>query len=249
MEIQNKINKDVAMTKNSLILSVVFKIVAIAISIYGMSMTEMGIKMLTQFTNLSNIFACVALLISMIYDIKIYNGRVLKKPNVVYFIKYLSVISIILTFLVFLTVLAPTSTLGFWGAYTKENYGSFCVHIVLPVMAVIDFIIFDYSFETKKIYTLYAIIPPIVYLVVIVILGLGFGMRWGNGMIAPYNFLNYSSETGWFGFDLSQMSSTSIGIGVAYMIIALCLIFIGLGALLLNLISIRNNKKKINIKK
>ena len=149
MEIQNKINKDVAMTKNSLILSVVFKIVAIAISIYGMSMTEMGIKMLTQFTNLSNIFACVALLISMIYDIKIYNGSVLKNPNVVYFIKYLSVISIILTFLVFLTVLAPTSTLGFWGAYAKENYGSFCVHIVLPVMAVIDFIILDYRLETK----------------------------------------------------------------------------------------------------
>ena len=95
MEIQNKINKDVAMTKNSLILSVVFKTVAITVSIYGMSMTEMGIKMLTQFTNLSNIFACVALLISMIYDIKIYNGSVLKKPNVVYFIKYLSVISTI----------------------------------------------------------------------------------------------------------------------------------------------------------
>ena len=55
------------------------------------------------------------------------------------------------------------------------------------------------------------------------------GVRWYDTMTAPYNFLNYAAPTGWFGWDLSQMGSESLGIGVVYMIVVLLLIFIGIG--------------------
>ena len=52
-------------------------------------------------------------------------------------------------------------------------------------------------------------------------------------MLFRSNFLNYAAPTGWFGWDLSQMGSESLGIGVVYMIVVLLLIFIGIGLLYL----------------
>ena len=52
-------------------------------------------------------------------------------------------------------------------------------------------------------------------------------------MYAPYNFLNYHAETGWFGFDLSLMGWKTLGIGVFYMIVLLSIIFILIGKLFL----------------
>ena len=61
------------------------------------------------------------------------------------------------------------------------------------------------------------------------------GVRWYDTMTAPYNFLNYNVPTGWFGWDLSQMGSESLGIGVVYMIVVLLFIFIGIGLLYLTI--------------
>ena len=56
-----------------------------------------------------------------------------------------------------------------------------------------------------------------------------------------YIFFDYNAPTGWFGWDLSRMSTETLGIGVAYMIILLLLIFIGIGLLYLTI-----NKQKKN---
>ena len=60
-------------------------------------------------------------------------------------------------------------------------------------------------------------------------------------MYAPYNFLNFGAKTGWFGFDLGQIGKETLGIGVAYMIAVLVIIFIGIGMAYL---AIKNEKKK-----
>ncbi len=138
-------------------------------------------------------------------------------------------------------ILAPTSDAGFFKSYMGHHYGSLCLHMITPVLALLDFILFDYNYKSTGIHSVYAVIPPLGYVGLIIILA-STGMRWSHGMSAPYNFLNFGAEVGWFGFDLSTMNSSSLGIGVAYMIIVLVLIFIAIGRLFLLFKDLRYKK-------
>lgn len=209
-------------------LSILIKIIAIAVSVYGLYRSFGKSDYFTYFTNLSNIAIDLVLAVSLILVISN------KKPaKAWYIIKYLFTISIMLTFLIYLAVLAPTDKDGFINAYIRNYCGSLCVHFIGPVLAILDFIIFDKNFKSKKRYALYAVIPPLIYVGYVVILAQCFGFRWGDNMMAPYNFINYGAPCGWFGFDLGNINSTTLGIGTFYMIIILCAIFILLGILLL----------------
>ena len=99
------------------------------------------------------------------------------------------------------------------------------------VVYVYILLLFDRDYKAKKNHVFYAIIPPLIYVLFVVIAG-SMGLRWGN-MAAPYNFLNYKASTGWFGFDLSLLGWETLGIGVFYMIVFLSLLFIMIGKLFL----------------
>lgn len=211
------------------VLPAILKVIAIVASVYGMIRSYENLGFFTYFTNLSNIAIDLGLLVSLIYDL---TGK--EKKNGFYVVKFLLTLSITLTFLVYLCILAPTSEDGFLAAYFSNYAASFCVHFVTPVLAILDFLFFDYRYESTPVHAVYAVIPPLVYVGYVVILAQCFGVRWSDGnMMAPYNFINYGAPTGWFGFDLSQMGPYSLGIGVAYMIVALVVIFILLGLLFL----------------
>ena len=55
-------------------------------------------------------------------------------------------------------------------------------------------------------------------------------------------FGNFVAPTGWFGFDLSLMGSETLGIGVAYNIVAITILFSGIGALFLVVKDARRRK-------
>ncbi len=116
-------------------------------------------------------------------------------------------------------------------AYLADGAGSLCVHFITPILAIIDFLLFDYEYKAKNIHILYSILPPLCYVLFIVILN-KFGMMWGT-MSAPYIFLNFGAETGWFGYNPAIMGWESLGIGVFYMLIVLIIIFIILAKILL----------------
>ena len=159
-----------------------------------------------------------------------------------YIVKFMATISITLTFLIYLLVLAPTDPRGFIGAYMGNGWGSLCVHFVCPVLAILDFCLFDYPYRSGKLHVLFSIVPPLCYVGGIVALAY-MGVRWNGTMYAPYNFLNFGAKTGWFGFDLSQIGKETLGIGVAYMIAVLVIIFIGIGMAYLAIKNVRRNKK------
>jgi hypothetical protein len=117
------------------------------------------------------------------------------------------------------------------------------VHIVVPVLSIIDFLYFNNEYKPEKKHALYAMIPPFIYIIYIYALEL-LGVIWEGGMHAPYNFINYHTEVGFFGFDLSTMGWNSLGIGVFYNIIILSLIFYGIGLLLLKLKQVIEKKSK-----
>ena len=217
--------------KNSVI-SIIIKIIAIVSSIYGIIKTYFGPISFTYFTTLSNIFISIVLFIFLIKEIYcLIKGKEVDVKNYLYIIKFLATISITLTFFVFLTILAPTLEGGIVNSYLSNGAGSLCVHFITPILAIIDFLFFDKEYESKKNHSVYAIIPPLLYVLFVVIVS-SLGLRWGT-MYAPYNFLNYGSPTGWFGFDLSILGWETLGIGVFYMIVFLSLLFIFIGRLFL----------------
>lgn len=207
----------------------IIKFISVAASVYGLIRTTENALSFTYFTNLSNIFLDIVLLLFIYFDIEllISKGERDYRSNAAYIVKYMATISITLTCLIYISFLAPTNENGFIYAYLTNGAGSLCVHMVGPVLGIIDYFLFDYRYISSKKHALFATIPPLVYVVFVVILS-SCGIRWGTKH-APYNFLNFGAPTGWFGFDLSLFSYETLGIGVFYMIIALFIIFSGLG--------------------
>lgn len=211
--------------------SIIIKVIAIVSGLYGLFRTITTIDSFTYFTVLSNILIISVLLIFLIIDLKSYMNKKRRKiSNSLYIVKFFSTISITLTFLVFLFILAPSFKGGLIEAYLWCAGGSFCLHLLTPVLAICDFLAFDHNYKEGKSDEYFALIPPFVYLIFVIVLGQS-GYRWGN-MIAPYNFLNYGSQSGWFGFNPALTSETT-GIGVAYSLIILSIIFILIGKLFL----------------
>ena len=191
------------LNKKKLITSIIFKAISLIASVYGLVFTIDSIKSFTFFTTLSNVALDIVLAVFIVLDvILLTKEKDYKSKN------------------------------GLIGAYLNKYAGSLGVHLIGPVFAIADFLMFDKGFVAKKIYAIYAVIPPLCYVAFVYILA-ALGVRWYDTMTAPYNFLNYAAPTGWFGWDLSQMGSESLGIGVVYMIVVLLLIFIGIGLLYL----------------
>lgn len=216
--------------KRELRISYFIKFIAIVASVYGMIKSYSGAMFFTYFTNLSNIFIDVVLLAFLVFQMK--NRKI---SQMMYVTKFMATISITLTCFVYMLLLAPTNEAGFIGAYFSNGAGSFCVHLLNPFLAIIDFLYFDKEYCSSQKHVFYAIVPPLIYVGYVLILGQCFHVRWDEAMLAPYNFLNYGAVTGWFGFDLSLFGSTTLGIGSFYMIIVLILIFVGLGSLFLKI--------------
>ncbi|MDD6305503.1 MAG: Pr6Pr family membrane protein [Clostridiales bacterium] len=228
--------------KKEIVLGIVMKLAAIIASVYGMYKTMTDVMSFTYFTNLSNFFIDAVLLVFLVTDVilLISGGEKVYKRNWQYIIKFMATISITLTFLIYLCILAPTSSTGFLNAYLQNGAGSLCVHFITPVLAILDFLMFDYRYHSTKAHIIFAVIPPLVY-VAFVVIAAGLGVRWNGIMCAPYNFLNFGAPTGWFGFDLSLMGADTLGIGVGYMILVLLGIFIGIGE---GYLALKNRRQK-----
>ncbi|MBR0393357.1 MAG: Pr6Pr family membrane protein [Oscillospiraceae bacterium] len=168
----------------------------------------------TFFTLLSNIYVAAVVLMQLLSGGRKY--RVLK---------YSAAVSICITFLVYLFVLAPMMPGGILAGYRQDHYSSLCLHLITPALTIADFFLNDADGVWEKKHVFAALIPPALYLVFILVLG-KLGVRWGAGrMIAPYLFLNYEAPAGWFGFIPQTANYTTLGIGVFYCILALLLLF------------------------
>lgn len=238
--------------------------IAIVASVYGMAASWQGWMTFTYFTNLSNLTICVALAGSLSLDtVAFMRARTSadsaaqqdsaaqpasvattststawldSKSNSWYIFKFMMTIAIAVTFTLYLCFLAPTNKLGFVGAYLTNGCSSLCVHAIAPLLAIVDFVLFDYRFRSSSAHIYFATIPPLAYVAYAAMLSEFAGVRWGvHAMRAPYNFLNYGAPAGWFGFAPQTFNATTLGVGVAYLLIIFTLIFIGVGRVFLAL--------------
>lgn len=211
------------------------KIALIIVGIIGISLTLsnggfMGsLSSLLFFTIQSNITIVLITLIFLIADIiELKSGKTFIN-NQWLIVKFLFTVAITITFLVFFGLLAPTMPISYLASFSNLS-----VHMIVPLLALIDFFVYDHRIVLKRANPLFGIAMPLYYLAFALILSFS-GVTFGGDAIVPYFFLDYE-KFGWFSF--------KDGMGVFYWIIILMAAMTGLSFLMAYIAKVIDRKTK-----
>lgn len=197
------------------ITSLVLKSIVVLAAFTGVIMHVVAdYKALLFFTTQSNVWIAAVCLVGIVF-------MLLKKPlqKWMFTVKLVFTVSITLTGVVYCTMLAPFLPNAF-------AFGSTLLHVVVPIVSVADFFVYDCQVTYKKWECTVVTVPPFYYLI---FAGIGYALKWDfgyGGQTYPYFFLNWGSPAGAFGF-----SDQSPYIGVVYYVLILLVFVVGVGAL------------------
>ncbi len=150
---------------------------------------------LMYFTGLSNIWMGIAVLLLLIASTtKVFSTDKWKKG--LYVVRYVFVVSITITCLVYCTLLAPFAEQQNFRPWTFSNI---LTHVITPIFSVADFFLDEYKFKITKEHVIFTAIPLAVYFAFAGTLNI-FDVDFGRGDTYPYFFLNLKSPAGVFGF-------------------------------------------------
>ena len=164
------------------------------------------------FTHQSNVWIAVT---CMAIAVLTLSGK--NVPDWLYRARYVFVIAISVTCLIFCFTLAPFADYNVWGYYSVLN------HVVVPVLSVADFCIDKQDISLAKKDTWLCFLPPLAYFAFVMPLVLC-GVDFGKGEPYPYHFFNFHTEAGLFGF----VDSKPAQFGSVYWFILIFLIILGL---------------------
>ena len=176
-----------------------------------------------HFTNLSN-YLCIGVMFAELTQTikKKEDSHVTTAPKT----KFIGVLAILLTFLVFNVMLAPTREIEL-----NFKVNSVLFHIILPIMYILDWFLFYERRQVKWQYPLLSIVFPLAYVIFIYIRAWILEFDASVPYIYPYFFLNLDTQ----------------GIaGVGKWIVILLLGFITIGFAFFGLDRIKLEKKKSN---
>ena len=184
------------------------------------------------FTVQSNIFIIVMSLLFLVNDVMLLVNKKSFVNQTLLLIKYVATVAITITFIVFFTLLAPLM-----GVDYLLSFNNFSLHAIVPILAIIDFILFDTDINLTYKNSLLATIAPISY-VIFVYIGAILKLRYGENLYYPYFFLDFEKN----GFFFEK------GFGIIPWIIILLAGICGLGFLYCLIIKLRqkslSNEKK-----
>ena len=175
------------------------------------------------FTVQSNIFIIVMSLLFLVNDVMLLVNKKSFVNQTLLLIKYVATVAITITFIVFFTLLAPLM-----GVDYLLSFNNFSLHAIVPILAIVDFILFDTDINLTYKNSLLATIAPISY-VVFVYIGAIFKLRYGENLYYPYFFLDFEKN----GFFFEK------GFGIIPWIIILLAGICGLGFLYCLIIKLR----------
>ena len=210
--------------------SLILKAVVIISAIVGTIMSYLGKHdgfmagktIFMFFTIQSNILIALISVIGLCIMQKGFNSGTATAANSArawYIFKFVGTVSITLTGVVFVVVLAPTLGIKAW------NFQNILTHVVVPAAAIADFFVMSGIVTVKKINILFVTIPPIIYAIYA---GIGFVKGWnfieGHDLNYPYFFLNWGSPAGAWGF-----SNELPFMGCAWWILAILVFLLAIG--------------------
>ena len=197
-----------------------------------------GNTLILYFTNQSNIWiAIVSLLLAVFQIIGLKKGSY-SFDKKVYLIQQVFTVSISLTCIVYCFVLVPSFLAVDSDLFNPFALTQMLLHVVTPVLAIIDFILSCRGVKFKNVDCLWSAIPPLYYLGFSAV---GFVLNWNFGMgnNFPYFFLNYNSPAGIFGFS----SVMPYFMGSFYWIILLVILVLGMSLAYLKIVNSFNKDK------
>lgn len=222
------------------IIKILIKIALVVVGVLGIVLTAQstdfmgGGSVFFFFTVQSNIFIMLMALIFLINEVELLISKKNYINQVFLHIKYVATIAIAITFIVFFTMLAPLMGVDYLLSF--KNYS---LHAIVPILAIVDFFLFDKDIQLTYKSSLLATIPPVCY-VVFVYVGAIFKIQYAKNLYYPYFFLNI--DTNGFFFEKGTM-------GIIPWIIILLGFIIGLGCLYCLFMKLRqkeSNKKSPN---
>lgn len=192
--------------------------IGLAFTISADDFTGRGTTFL-YFTTQSNIWiGSTCLLFAVLMIIGLRSKKSLLK-NWMFTLKFIFTVAITLTFLVMALLLTPDMIASGHGDFFFTP-GNIFPHYVTPILAVIDFLLFDTVWKNRWTHSILAAIMPVYYLIFAFICSIN-GVVFTGGENVPYFFLNYD-RLSWFRF-------TSKGPGVFWWIMILSIFVIGMG--------------------
>ena len=164
-------NKSKISLKISLIINILISIMTIIASIimftgfkfmfaYDTVLESTRIGMLRFFTVQSNIFMGIVSLIFAIKEIKLLKGDIEEISIKDYVIKLMATTAVGLTFLTVFAYLGPISKDGIPSLLMNSNL---FFHLLIPVISMLNFAIFERTNKIKFKYTFISIIPTLLY--------------------------------------------------------------------------------------
>ena len=204
------------------ITKILIKAALIIIGVLGIVLTALstafmgGASVFFFFTVQSNIFIMLMALIFLIDEVVVLITNRSFINQTLLHIKYVATVAITVTFLVFFTMLAPLMGMDY-----LLSFKNFSLHAIVPILAIVDFFLFDKDIKLTYKSSLLATISPICY-VIFVYIGAIFKLEYSENLHYPYFFLNI--DTNGFLFEKGTM-------GIIPWIIILLGAIIGLGCL------------------
>ena len=148
-----------------------------------------------HFTNISNFLCIGVMVVALVQTIrKKEDGYVTAVPM----LKFIGMLGILLTFLVFNIMLA-----GAEGRDPQANWrvGSLCFHVVLPIMYIVDWFLFYERKQCKWYYPVASIAFPLAYVIFLLIQAIILGFNSSiliptttTPLIYPYFFVNIETQ-------------------------------------------------------
>lgn len=217
------------MYRKNLIVQMIYRIIMCCVSAVGVLFTfgffyvgkepsDMTWEFLKYYTNISNYFVFAVSVIVLNDNIKrVMAGEREGYNRKIRTFKFMTTVMILVTFLVYNTMLGNPFHLDYW-----RKIASHCLHIFAPLLFIIDYFLFEEKKSISVYAPLFSVIIPLVYVVYIFILGAAI-----KDFEYPYFFLDVND----IGYG-----------GVMIWVVVLLAVFTGLGYLLW----LYNRTEKVN---
>ena len=121
-------------------------------------LAERGLGSLKYFTVLSNFLLGAASLVYAICEVRCLRGNLTEIPRAVHLLKYVATAAVGLTFLTVMVFLGPL-----YGYPAMFKGANFWLHLVLPVLAIVEFCMLDGPYELRSRDNLVAVAPTLIY--------------------------------------------------------------------------------------